>query len=183
MKEAMLTPQSRFQIKTWRDDEQDGNSSSWPSPVLDAVWHLEEAAKGGNPFAMFNLGVAAWYGYGQYYRQPTPVGDIKDDIDVINSYYEDDEWWLQQGSIHSNIQLALEWFEKSGLPEGLAAVSMYYESTNDPHMADMYMKRAIALGFGEPWRKESTGYGDFNGPQLNLRWPPVYPTGEIPPEW
>jgi len=136
--------------------------TSSSSLLLDAIYHLEEAAKCGHVFAMFNLGIAAFYGYGRSVvtdGQPQPQKDPN---------------------------LAAEWFEASGLPEGLAARSMYEMSIGNKEKSILYEQRATLLGYGSSWRKEArqkTGSGGFVGASLNLQWPPIYPTGETPQEW
>ncbi|VEU44261.1 unnamed protein product [Pseudo-nitzschia multistriata] len=122
--------------------------------VKRAIWHLEEAAKGGHVFAMFNLGIASTYGYGS--------------TDGTRDF-----------------ELAIEWFEASGMPEGFFAKSMYLGMIGKTQEAEEFQKRAATLGYGQPWRKvarERTGSGGSGGVTLNLPWPPL-PTGETPPEW
>lgn len=122
--------------------------------VAKAIEHLEEAARGGHVFAMFNLGICHTFGYAS-----------KD-----NSVDYD---------------LATEWFEASGLPEGLFAKAMYLKAIGNHVEADIYREKAATLGFGTPWRKdarERTGSGGSHGPKLNLDWPPL-PGGVMPPEW
>ncbi len=108
-----------------------------------ALSHLESAAKGYHPFAMFNLGIAHLYGYG--------YPDSKRDMN-----------------------LAGEWFEASGLPEGLFIRSMHLDALGKNREAEMYRRRAALLGYGSPWRKaarEQTGSGGAGGVSLNLPWP------------
>ena len=84
-----------------------------------------------------------------------------------------------------NPDLAGDWFEASGLPEGLFAKSMHPSSVGKKQEAKVYKERASALGFGSPWRKparERTGRGGSGGAKLNFPWPPL-PRGELPPEW
>ena len=136
--------------------------TSSSSLLLDAIYHLEEAAKCGHVFAMFNLGIAAFNGYGRSAvidGQPQPQKDPN---------------------------LAAGWFEASGLPEGLAARSLYEMSIGNKEKSILYEQRAKTLGYGSSWRKEArqkTGSGGFVGANLNLQWPPIYPTGETPQEW
>ncbi|GAX26325.1 hypothetical protein FisN_16Lh164 [Fistulifera solaris] len=81
--------------------------------------------------------------------------------------------------------LAGEWFEASGLPEGLAARSMHYSSMGEPEKAAEFQRRAQSLGFGAPWRvlaRESTGYGGAGGIDFNLPWPPNE-SNRVPPKW
>jgi TPR repeat protein len=122
--------------------------------VLEAIVHLEEAARGGHVFAMFNLGISHLYGYGQTDGRRDP-------------------------------DLAAEWFEVSGLPEGLFAKSLHASSVGRKKEAEMWRSRASVLGFGSSWRKqarERTGSGGSSGAKLNLKWPPL-PTGETPQEF
>jgi hypothetical protein len=122
--------------------------------VLEAIVHLEEAARSGHVFAMFNLGISHLYGYGRTDGRRDP-------------------------------DLAAEWFEASGLPEGLFAKSLHASSVGRKEEAEMWRSRASLLGFGSSWRKharERTGSGGSSGAKLNLKWPPL-PTGETPQEF
>ncbi len=116
-------------------------SNNWL--MAKALSHLESAAKGYHPFAMFNLGIAHLYGYG----------------------YPD---------IERDMNLAGEWFEASGLPEGLFIRSMHLDALGETREADTYRRRAALMGYGSPWRKaarEQTGSGGAGGVNLNLPWP------------
>lgn len=122
--------------------------------VMKALYHLESAAKGGHPFAMFNLGIAHLYGYGY------PSGE-------------------------RDPGLAAEWFEASGLPEGLFVKSMHLNALGEHKQAADFKRRASLLGFGSEWRKaarEYTGSGGAGGVDLNLPWP-VSPYGNKPDAW
>ena len=82
-------------------------------------------------------------------------------------------------------ELAAEWFEASGLPEGLAAKAMYLGAVGKQEEMRDYQQKAMTLGYGAPWRRparERTGSGGSSGPKLNLDWPPL-PNGLMPPEW
>ena len=129
---------------------------TFPSPtMLQAIHHLEEAARAGHSFAMFNLGICSTYGYGQ------TDGALRD------------------------FELAIQWFEASGLPEGFFAKSLYLQQTGNMGRGEECRRKASALGFGSPWRRparEQTGSGGSSGAKLNLHWPPL-PTGEMPPGW
>lgn len=84
-----------------------------------------------------------------------------------------------------DFDLAGEWFEASGLPEGLAARSMYYSSVGALEKAAEFQRRALSLGYGAKWRvmaRESTGYGGAGGIDLNLPWPPN-DSNQVPPRW
>jgi len=124
------------------------------SLILEVIVHLEEAARGGHVFAMFNLGVCHLYGYCRT--------DGRRDQD-----------------------LAAEWFEASGLPEGLFVKSLHASSMGKKEEAEMWRERASLLGFGSSWRKqarERTGSGGSSGAKLNMKWFPL-PTGETPQEF
>jgi len=82
-------------------------------------------------------------------------------------------------------ELAAEWFEASGLPEGLQAKAMYLGSVGRTNEAREFNKKAQIMGFGKPWRKmarERTGSGGSGGVSMNLMWPPL-PGGVMPPTW
>ena len=120
------------------------------------VSHLENAARGANAFAMFNLGIVHLYGYG--------VTGRKDP------------------------DLAGEWFEASGLPEGLFARALHARSKpggDRSIAAATFEERARALGYGAPWRiaaRRATGSGGSAGVDLNFLWP-RNADGLLPPEW
>ena len=154
---SLYLAQTRMRImqQSDQDAKQQAAKEAVASPrMMEAISHLEEAAKGGHVFAMFNLGICSTYGYGRT--------DGKRDF-----------------------ELAAEWFEASGLPEGLFAKSLYASAMGRNEEAEDYKQKAKILGFGSPWRKqarERTGSGGSSGAKLNLQWPPL-PSGEVPPEW
>jgi hypothetical protein len=89
------------------------------------------------------------------------------------------------GGVTKNPAVAAEWFETSGLPEGLAARALFYESTGEKEQAAEFQRRALSLGFSAPWRipaREHTGYGGAGGIDLNLAWPPN-DDNQRPPKW
>jgi hypothetical protein len=114
-----------------------------------AVWHLEQGAIFGNPFSMFNLGIAHIFGYGME---------------------------------HGNMDVAVEWFVQSGLPEGYYAASI---SVKDPSRKKAYEDLARALGHYESWRVEFRGRGGSGGAggvDLNMKWPRAK-DGRSPPKF
>ena len=101
--------------------------------IMKAIHHLEEAAKGGHVFAMFNLGICYTYGYSRSDGVP-------------------------------NFELAAQWYEASGLPEGLFAKSLYLGSVGKTEESKEFRDKAATLGFGTPWRqmaRERTGSGGY----------------------
>ena len=105
---------------------------------------------------MFNLGIAHLYGYAN-----RGVSGTRDP------------------------QLAGQWFEASGLPEGFFAASLYYDMLGDNEAAAQWRQRAANMGHGTFWRKEArdrTGSGGAGGVDLNMAWPPL-PGGQHPPQW
>jgi TPR repeat protein len=81
---------------------------------------------------------------------------------------------LGHGAAGRDGALAAEWLEDSGLPEGLHAAAMHYESTGDVERATRLMTQAVALGLGTPWRpaaRERTGSGGSAGVSLHSAWP------------
>jgi hypothetical protein len=85
-----------------------------------------------------------------------------------------------------NADIAGEWFEHSGLPEGLWAKAMHIRSKGKEKEAQEYETHAKKIGFGLPWRRiarKNTGSGGAAGVTLNLNWPKVGRRGEKPPEW
>ena len=83
--------------------------------------------------------------------------------------------------------LAAEWFEASGLPEGMAAVAMHRDWMGRPEEAARWRERASRLGFGTPWRKparEATGTGGAGGVDLHSNWEKHITANEPrPPRW
>ena len=81
-------------------------------------------------------------------------------------------------------EIAGDWFEMSGIPEGLAAVAMHRDATGRSAEAAEWWKRAKVKGYGTAWRKrarEATGSGGATGVDLNLAWPLI--GGRKPPPW
>jgi hypothetical protein len=84
-----------------------------------------------------------------------------------------------------NSYVAGEWFEYSGLPEGLFAKALQLWSVGKEEEARAFEKRAKSLGFGSPWRKiarDRTGVGGTGGIDLNMDWPQLT-NGEEPIKW
>ena len=130
--------------------------------LINAIGHLEEAAKCGHMFAQFNLGIVHLYGYGRSYRS----GD-------------------GNGNGNTDPNMAGMWFEASGLPEGYIVKSMHSNSIGNQKEAESFQQKAYTLGYGSPWRqmaRERAGSGGSSGAKLNLQWPPI-PSGQIPQEF
>ncbi|OEU17951.1 hypothetical protein FRACYDRAFT_238382 [Fragilariopsis cylindrus CCMP1102] len=130
--------------------------------LINAIGHLEEAAKCGHMFAQFNLGIVHLYGYGRSYRS----GD-------------------GNGNGNTDPNMAGMWFEASGLPEGYIVKSMHSNSIGKKEEAESFQQKAYTLGYGSPWRqmaRERAGSGGSSGAKLNLQWPPI-PSGQIPQEF
>ena len=130
--------------------------------LINAIGHLEEAAKCGHMFAQFNLGIVHLYGYGRSYRS----GD-------------------GNGNGNTDPNMAGMWFEASGLPEGYIVKSMHSNSIGNKEEAESFQQKAYTLGYGSPWRqmaRERAGSGGSSGAKLNLQWPPI-PSGQIPQEF
>jgi hypothetical protein len=84
-----------------------------------------------------------------------------------------------------NPSVAGEWFEYSGLPEGMWAKAMHSRSIGKEKEAQAFERRAKVMGFGAPWRRAArskTGSGGAAGVELNLNWPKLK-SGEKPPPW
>lgn len=84
-----------------------------------------------------------------------------------------------------NPDVAGEWFEHSGLPEGMWAKAIHSRSIGREKEAIAFEKRAKVMGFGAPWRREArskTGSGGAAGVELNLNWPRLS-SGEKPEPW
>ena len=80
-------------------------------------------------------------------------------------------WLYGYGGLQRNPKIAVKWFQKSGLPEGLMAMSLYKKSMGHKKAAKMLKKRAIGYGFGN---RPSRDQGLFG---LHSAWP------KGPPEW
>jgi TPR repeat protein len=125
--------------------------------LSEVVALLEAAAATGHAYAQFNLGIAHLYGYAD-------SGGSKGSRDV---------------------ELAGQWFEACGLPEGFVAAGMYYGSAGLTEQAARMNERAARLGFGSAWRQRArmhTGSGGAGGVDLNMPWPAL-PNGQRPPKW
>jgi len=86
--------------------------------------------------------------------------------------------------LDANPALAAEWFEQSGLPEGLAMASSHAESMGEASRSEALWTKALSLGYHQKWRKtvrEQVGSGGTNGVDLNLPWPVLQ--GQRPPQF
>lgn len=139
-------PVSHYGMANFILNEMKDNPHDYQS--LDrAIAHLEAAALNDHPFSMFNLGIVHCFGYGSAY------------LDKAGS----------------DFSVGGQWFEQSGLPEGLAARGGHLEMNGQVELGRELVRRAKSLGFGTKWRKESregSGAGDGPGLDLNLKWPP-----------
>jgi TPR repeat protein len=78
------------------------------------------------------------------------------------------------GTPRRSAEVAAEWFEASGLPEGFVYVAMHRESRGKREEAAYWGKRARSAGFGQPWRRKArllTGVGTAGNVDLHSRWP------------
>ena len=81
--------------------------------------------------------------------------------------------------------LAADWFEVSGIPEGYQAKAMHSRALGDKEDAAWYERRAKAIGFGHPLRlmgRKGGGAAGVGGVDLNMQWPPTV-DGNQPPKW
>lgn len=81
---------------------------------------------------------------------------------------------LGLGVPRADPELAAAWFEASGLPEGLRAVSHYYDAAGRRDEARRWSSLAQALGDGAGWRekaREVAGSGGAGGVELHSMWP------------
>lgn len=82
-----------------------------------------------------------------------------------------------------DMDLAVQWFIESGLPEGYFLSSQQAMSVRDEKRHKDHMQKAKTLGHFTFWRKEArmrTGSGGASGVDLNLPWP-VTMDGRKPP--
>jgi hypothetical protein len=92
---------------------------------------------------------------------------------------------LREEAAARDQEVAAEWFEASGMPEGYFAAAMYHRAVGAVARADMLQRRAATLGYGQPWRVKARNYvgsGGSGGIDLNLAWPSS-PNGQRPPAW
>eukprot|EP00949_MAST-11_sp_MAST-11-sp1_P002430 g2430.t1 len=76
--------------------------------------------------------------------------------------------------LRRNVPVALSWFQKSGLPEGLMAMSLHARASGDMSKARLLQARADAAGFGvRQQRRDQALFG------LHCNWP-GFPG---PPRW
>ena len=74
-----------------------------------------------------------------------------------------------------NLEVGVEWFQASGLPEGYFLAAQYAATIGDEARYEQWIDRARVLGMDRPWRQEArhrTGSGGAAGVDLNLMWPP-----------
>ena len=84
-----------------------------------------------------------------------------------------------------NADLAGQWFEESGLPEGYAVAASQAAVAGNRKREKEMLKRAQDMGAFAPWRtlaRQKTGSGGASGVDLNLPWPPAF-DGRRPPEF
>ena len=83
--------------------------------------------------------------------------------------------------------VAAEWFEACGLPEGMAAVAMHREGAGRRSEAKQFHARASRLGFGSEWRAKArlhTGSGGVGHVELHSNWERhVAAVVPVPPRW
>ncbi len=117
--------------------------------------HLEGAAYGGNPYAMFNLGLAHLYGYYDYgrVRDPELAGEWFAASGLPEGYHAKGMHLRSKGSIAE-----AEEFERRALALGYGSAM-----------------RKMA--------RERTGLGGASGIDLNLQWPPLMDGQTRPPLW
>ena len=80
-------------------------------------------------------------------------------------------WLYGYAGVKRNPKTAMKWFHKSGLPEGLMAVSLYYKSKGKTKRARLYQQRANTAGFGKRPSRDQALFG------LHSDWP------KGPPQW
>jgi len=74
----------------------------------------------------------------------------------------------------NNPDIAGQWFEACGLPEGIYLRSLQMNALGKKKEAQDYLKQATILGHGSPIReaaRKHTGSGGAGGVDLNLMWP------------
>lgn len=84
-----------------------------------------------------------------------------------------------------DVNLAGEWFEACGLPEGYFVASHQAKAVGDFEREKDMMERARIMGYFFEWRGEArarTGSGGATGVDLNLPWPPSF-DGRRPPKF
>ena len=89
------------------------------------------------------------------------------------------------GTGRYDYDLAGEWLEKSGIPEGYYVASVQAGAAGDVKRQKMLEEKAIALGHGQPWRKQArghTGSGGAGGVELDMMWP-TNMHGRVPPQF
>lgn len=73
-----------------------------------------------------------------------------------------------------DLDLAMEWFVQSGIPEGLFLAAQLAEHTGNLSGAQVWRRRAQYLGHNQPWRqhaRKATGSGGAGGIDINFIWP------------
>ena len=80
-------------------------------------------------------------------------------------------WLYGYAGIRRSPKVAVKWFEKCGLPEGLMAMSLYYNSKGRKKKAKLYQIKAEKAGFGKRPSRDQPLFA------LHSKWP------EGPPQW
>jgi TPR repeat protein len=89
------------------------------------------------------------------------------------------------GTGRYDYDLAGEWLEQSGIPEGYYVASVQAGTAGDVKRQKILEEKAIAVGYRQPWRKkarEYTGSGGAGGVELDMVWP-TNMHGRVPPQF
>jgi hypothetical protein len=89
------------------------------------------------------------------------------------------------GTGRYDYDLAGEWLEQSGIPEGYYVASVQAGAVGDVKRRKMLEEKALAVGYAQPWRKkarEYTGSGGAGGVELDMIWP-TNMDGRVPPQF
>jgi TPR repeat protein len=92
---------------------------------------------------------------------------------------------FEYGTGRYDYDLAGEWFEQSGIPEGYYVASVQAGAAGDVKRQKRLEEKAIAVGYGQRWRKkarEYTGSGGAGGVELDMIWP-TNMHGRVPPQF
>jgi len=164
-----------------------------PFDIAKAAEYYQLAIQSDNPDGHFGMAQLILVGIMNDYKGKSNEGDAWKDLRLaqvvkhleLASYSGHAFAQFNLGMVHTfgynntdpniDTDLAGEWFEFCGLPEGYFVASHQAKSVGNLQRENQMMERAKIMGHFAPWRaqaRHNTGSGGATGVDLNLPWPP-----------
>jgi len=134
---------------------QSGNVHPDDPRIIEAIQNLEHASYRGHPYAMFNLGITHFFGYGY------PKGGRNQTLAV--------QWFHSSGLPEGFAMIASHFMKIGKVDEG----KEFQKRATSLGYGAQWRKSA----------RESSGTGGSPGVSINLPWPPLIPDGRRPPQY